>query len=188
MRIGRALLALAAVALPAFAAEYSLELKPANTKIQWTLGDVLHSVHGTFDLKRGTINFDTDTGKASGQVVVDVASGDSGSPPRDHRMHAGVLESKKYPEAVFTPDRVEGALAVSGTSNIKLHGMFTIHGAAHELTMDVQTKATADQMNATITFDVPYVAWGMKDPSKFVLKVDKTVHVSIEGSGPLQKR
>ncbi|MCU1257790.1 MAG: YceI family protein [Bryobacterales bacterium] len=187
MRIGRALLALAAIALPAFAAECSLELKPENTKIQWTLSG-LHTVHGTFDLKRGAINFDTETGNASGQVVVDIASGDSGSPPRDHRMHAGVLESKKYPEAVFTPDRVEGALAVPGTSNVKLHGMFTIHGAEHEMTMNVQARTTPDQLSATITFDIPYVAWGMKDPSKFVFKVDKTVHVSIEGSGPLQKR
>jgi polyisoprenoid-binding protein YceI len=188
MRIGSSLLTFAALVIPALAAEYSLELKPESTKIKWTLGDVLHTVHGTFHLKRGTIDFDTDAGKASGQVIVDVASGDSGSEKRDHRMHANVLESAKYPEAVFTPDRVEGALAVPGTSSVKLHGMFTIHGTAHEMTMDVQTNATADQMNATITFDLPYVAWGMKDPSTFVLKVNKVVQVSIEGGGPLQKR
>ncbi len=89
MRIGNGLLALVLgfFAIPALAADYSLELNPKTTKIRWTLGDALHTVHGTFNLKRGTIAFDTETGKASGQVVVDVASGVSGSEARDRRMH-----------------------------------------------------------------------------------------------------
>ena len=91
--------------MTASAADYSFELKPDNTKIQFTLEDALHTVHGSFSLKRGTIDFSTDTGKASGQVVIDATSGESGSNARDSRMHANVLESKKYPEAVFAPDR-----------------------------------------------------------------------------------
>jgi polyisoprenoid-binding protein YceI len=188
MRIGNALLALGAFAIRAFAADYILELKPEATEIQWTLGDPLHIIHGTFNLKRGTIDFDTGTGRASGQVVVDVASGASGSEARDRRMHANVLDSAKYPEAIFIPSRVEGTLAEAGTSNIKVRGAFTIHGATHEITMDVQATAAADQIRATMEFDVPYVAWEMKNPSNFLLKVGKTVRVSIEASGLLQKR
>ena len=187
-RCATVLLALAASAVPAFGAAYSLELKPENTKIHWTLGDILHTVNGTFNLEHGTIEFDTQTGKASGQMVVDVLSGNSGSEARDSRMHANVLESKKYAEATFVPGRVEGALAVPGTSNIKLYGMFTIHGVAHEMAMDVQATTTVDQIHTTLSFDVPYVSWGMKDPSNFLLKVNKTVKVSIEVSGALQKR
>jgi len=187
MKIASAFLAVAALAIPSFAADYSLELKPENTKVQFTLADVLHTVHGAFTLKRGNIDFNTETGKASGQVVVDVASGNSGSEARDSRMHANVLESKKYPEAVFVPDRVEGTLSVPGTSAVKLHGTFTIHGAAHEMAMEVQASATGDQIRATMTFEIPYVAWGMKDPSNFLLKVSKTVQMSIETAGPLQK-
>ena len=130
----------------------------------------------------------TETGKASGQVVVDVTSGDSGSDARDYRMHSNVLESRKYPEAVFAPDRVDGAIALQGGSTVKVHGSFTIHGVAHELTMEVQTKATSEQLHATMTFEIPYVAWGMKDPSNFIWKVDRTVQMSIETSGALQKR
>ena len=55
----------------AAAADLRVELAPESTKINWTLGDVLHTVHGTFQLKCGDIRFDTDTGKASGAVVVD---------------------------------------------------------------------------------------------------------------------
>ena len=180
-----ALLALTAFAIPAFAADYSLEMKPADTKIEWTLGDVLHTVHGTFNLKRGRIDFDTDTGKASGQIVVDVASGSSGSDARDRRMHGNVLESGKYPEAAFSPSRIDGPVAVPGSSSVTIHGTFTIHGAAHEMTMNVQATAAGDRMRATLAFDIPYVAWGMKDPSNFLLKVNKIVRVSIEVSGLL---
>lgn len=181
------LIAFVALTLPALAADYTLDLKPDNTKVQFTLTDPLHTVHGSFNLKRGQIDFNTDTGRASGQVVVDVASGNSGSDARDSRMHANVLESKKYPEAVFTPDRVDGALAVPGASTVKVHGTLTIHGAAHEITMNVQTSGTADQLHATMAFDVPYVAWGMKDPGNFFLKVSKTVQMTIETTGPLRK-
>ena len=109
MKITYAILSLAAIAIPAFAADYSFELKPDITKVQFTLSDPLHTVHGSFSLKRGQIDFNTDTGRAARQVVVDVAGGNSGSDARDSRMHANVLESKKYPEAAFVPDRVQGA-------------------------------------------------------------------------------
>jgi polyisoprenoid-binding protein YceI len=82
------------------AADYRLPLTPA-TKIEWTLSDPLHTVHGTFKLKRGGVIFDPESGKAGGEIVVDVASGDSGSGTRDSRVHANVLESGKYPEASF---------------------------------------------------------------------------------------
>jgi polyisoprenoid-binding protein YceI len=165
----------------------TLELKPEATKIEWALGAVLHTVHGTFKLKRGNIDFDAGAGQASGQVVVDVASGNTGNQELDQKMHATVLESRKYPEAFFVPDRILGTLALPGSSSIQLHGIFTIHGAAHEITVNVQTKASADQMSAAFVFDLPYVAWGMKDPSNFLLKVSKTVRVSIETTGLLRK-
>jgi polyisoprenoid-binding protein YceI len=177
---------LAALATPAFCSEYSLQLSPANTTIEWTLSDVLHAIHGTFELKRGTIRFDPDSGKATGEVVVDTTSGDTGGAARDKRMHKSVLESSSYPDAVFTPDRVEGKLTMPGTSNLKLHGMFKIHGADHELTMEVQAKAEPNRMTAEITFDVPYVAWGMKNPSNLILKVGKTVQVAIHANTALE--
>jgi polyisoprenoid-binding protein YceI len=168
-----------ALAAPLFAAEQSLRLTPDNTKIEWTLTDPLHTVHGTFQLKRGAVTFDTDSGKASGEVLVDVKSGQSGSGARDSRMHANVLESAKYPDAVFTPDHIEGKIAATGVSTVKLHGSLQIHGATHEITATGEVKASGGQMETTLTFDIPYVAWGMKDPSNFLLKVSKSVRMAI---------
>ena len=188
MTAARALLVFAALARLAFAAQYSLELTPEKTRIEWSLSDVLHTVHGTFNLKSGAIDFDTDTGAASGRIIVDLTSGASGNGTRDRRMHASVLESAKYPEAFFTPDRFEGKIDVPGASSVKLHGMFTIHGAPHELTMDVGQKSEENQMSATADFSIPYVAWGMKDPSTFLLRVNKAVEVSIHATGKLARR
>ena len=186
LRVASVLLALGAARV--YAADYSVTLKPDNTKIRFTLGDVLHTVNGTFALNSGTIVFDPESGKASGSVVVDVSSGESGNEARDKRMRANVLESAKYPEATFAPSGIEGALALNGTSNVKLFGVFTIHGAAHEITMDARVTTAPDAINAAIRFDIPYVSWGMKDPSNFLLKVDKTVHLAIDVSAPLQRK
>lgn len=171
------------LAIPAMGAEYHLQLTPDTTKVQWTLGDVLHTVHGTFKLKRGDIRFDPETGKASGEAVVDTTSGNSGSGARDGRMNKNVLESDKYPEAVFTPDQVEGKLELEGPSNIQLHGSLKIHGATHEIMVPVQVLAKEGALTASLKFDVPYVAWGMKDPSTFILKVSKSVALEIQTTG-----
>ena len=179
----RRMLLLFAVAVSAGAADYHLELAPDSTKINWTLGDVLHTVHGTFKLKRGDVHFDPDSGQASGEVVVDARSGESGSGARDGRMHKNVLESGKYPEATFAPDRVDGKVDLTGASSVKLHGMFTIHGAAHEITVPVAVTSKDGQLSAVIRFDVPYVAWGMKDPSTLFLKVNKQVEMEIQTTG-----
>jgi polyisoprenoid-binding protein YceI len=176
---------IAVLALGGFlpAADYRLQLNSDTTQVNWTLGDVLHTVHGTFKLKRGEILFDPETGKAGGQVIVDATSGNSGSGARDGRMHKNVLESAKYPEIVFTPDRVEGKIDMAGASDVKLHGTFRIHGADHELTAQVHVIAKPDQMDSTIKFEVPFVAWGMKDPSTLFLKVNKTVEIEMQSSG-----
>jgi len=157
------------------------DLDPTKTEIQFTLHDVLHTVHGTFKLKRGSIHLDPESNKVSGEIVIDVPSGASGSEARDRRMHKDILESRRYPEAAFTPDRVDGKLAPEGQSQIDLHGVFRIHGADHEITLHFQVeRAAGGPYSASTHFVIPYVQWGMKDPSNFLLKVDKTVDVDIE--------
>jgi polyisoprenoid-binding protein YceI len=158
----------------------SLDLDPAKTEVQFTLHDVLHTVHGTFKLKRGSIRFDPDSGQASGEIFVDVTSGASGSDGRDGRMHKEILESQRYPDATFTPDHVDGKLASQGQSQIDVHGVFKIHGADHELTLHFQAEPLGAQYIASTHFSIPYVQWGMKNPSNILLKVDKTVEMDIK--------
>ena len=163
--------------------EIVFELDPAQTEIQYTLPDVFHTVHGTFQLKSGTIRFDPATGKASGAVVVDVTSGSSGSAARDRRMHKDILESGRYPEAVFTPDRVEGRFVPEGTAELRVHGLFKIHGAEHEITFQTQVQTKGDQLIAIMHSVVPYVQWGMKNPSTFILRVSDKVQLDVRATG-----
>ena len=56
---------------------------------------------------------------------------------------------------------------------MRLHGQFTIHGGAHEVTMAVKAHIENQRLTATIDFQVPYVQWGMKNPSTLFLRVKR---------------
>ena len=162
-----------------------LELNPGQTRINFTLGDVLHTVHGEFKLKRGTINFDAGTGKASGSVVVDATSGDSGSHARDHKMHKDVLESAEYPEISFAPQQVQGQVPAQGDFKVRVLGTFTMHGSSHPLALVIEAHLAGSQLTADTNFTIPYVNWGLKNPSTLFLRVNDTVDIAIHSVGQL---
>ena len=161
-------------------AEYQLD--PSQTSVKFTLGDVLHTVHGTFKLKQGSLQVEPD-GKISGQIAVDAGSGDSGSGIRDRKMNKEVLESASYPVIGFRPDRIEGAVASSGKSSVQVHGMFSIHGVDREITVPAQVEMSGEQWTATVHFTVPYQKWGMKNPSTLFLRVSDTVEIDLVANG-----
>ena len=183
-----ALVAVAALAslAPAAAQQTEIKLDPAKTRIEWTLGDVLHTVQGTFQLKSGMIVFDSKTGEATGQIVVDATSGNSGNGMRDSKMKKEVLESARYPEIVFTPKHVSGYVAGQESSTVQVAGTFAIHGGTHELTLTLPIVVKRTGLEAHTKFVVPYEEWGMKNPSTLFLKVEKTVQISISSVGELQ--
>jgi hypothetical protein len=166
-----------------------LTLDAAQSAIHWTLDSSLHTVHGTFVLKRGTVRFDPSSGAASGEIVADATSGRSGNDSRDTKMHQEVLESAKYSEVVFRPDRVDapsGPLARQGPWNANIHGVFVLHGAEHEMSIPAQGEFTADHWKGKAKFSIPFIAWGLKNPSNFLLKVNPSVDVELDMSGSLQ--
>src|SRR5260370_559022 len=94
------------------AGEIVLRIDPAQSTVHWTLGSTVHTVHGSFAFKTGSLQLDTSTGKASGEIVVDATSGNSGSDGRDKKMHKKVLESARYAEDIFRPAAGEGRISV----------------------------------------------------------------------------
>lgn len=165
------------------AGQVRVTFDPGATTVHFTVGDVLHTVNGTFQLTRGEMWFEPSSGGAGGQIVVNAESGNSGSHARDGRMEKNVLQAKLYPEIVFAPDHIEGQINRSGDSQFRVHGQFTIHDATHELIMNVKAHVNGDQFSNTASFEVPYVKWGMTNPSTFLLKVSETVQIRVEGRG-----
>lgn len=167
------------------ASEIVLTVDPAQSTVHYTVSSSLHTVHGTFALKRGTLRLDPATGKAAGEIVVDAISGQSGNDSRDKRMHKEVLESGRFTDIIFRPDRVEGAVQLQGPSSAQLHGVCVLHGNEHELTAPVRAELTSGQWKGTATFSVPYNDWGLKNPGNFLLKVDHTVSIEVQMAGSI---
>src|SRR5450755_4001196 len=90
-------------ATEAIASEIVLTVNPAQSTVHWSVDSSLHLVHGTFAVKSGSVHFDPQTGRAGGEIVVFATSGESGNDSRDARMHKEILETAKYPDAVFRP-------------------------------------------------------------------------------------
>jgi len=182
---GAAILLAAAPAPPrpqaaAAAHEVALTLDPAQTKVHFNVDSTLHMVHGTLALKSGLLQFDPQTGKSSGSIVVNAVSCETGNASRDQRLHKEILETWKFADATFRPSQIDGQVSLTAPSDFKLKGVITLHGTDHELIADVHSEFTGDHWKGTAKFDVPYTKWGIKDPSNFLLKVKPIVNVELE--------
>ena len=168
------------------ASEIVLGIDPAQSNVHWTLGSTVHTVHGSFAFKKGTLRLDTSTGKARGEIIVDATSGNSGNDSRDKKMHKEVLESARYAEVIFRPDRVEGKITSQGTFAVQVHGLLVLHGSEHELTVPVQAELAGDHWTGRAKFNVPFIDWGLKNPGNFFLKVNHAVEIELELKGSLE--
>jgi polyisoprenoid-binding protein YceI len=79
------ILVVAGLGATAATQEVALQVDSSKSTVKFTLGDVLHTVRGTFKVARGTLRFEPTSGKISGEIVVDAKSGESGSGMRDRR-------------------------------------------------------------------------------------------------------
>ena len=165
------------------ASDVVLTLDPGQSKVHYSVESTLHTVHGTFDLKSGTVRFDPESGKAGGEIVVSATTGQSGNDSRDARMHKEILQTQKFPDAVFRAEQVEGKVARMGSSEVKLHGVLMLHGAEHEIVVLVHAQLAGDHWTGNASFEVPYIQWGMKDPSNWLLKVKPVVNIDLEMAG-----
>jgi len=167
-------------------AQQRLLVDPAKSEVHFTLVDTLHTVHGTFRMQQGEISFNPGTGEAAGSIVVDALSGASGNSTRDKRMSKDELKAESFKTVTFAPTRFTGTFQASGDSALTVHGNFTILGMAHEIDVPMQVQVNGGQLHAVGTFAVPYVKWGLKDPSYLMIKVNKEVQIDLLLVGSLQ--
>ena len=162
-----------------------LTLAPARTSLTFTVRATGHDVEGLLALDSGEIHFDPETGIASGQVTVDLRRAGTGNRLRDREMHGSVLETERFPVATFRPSRIAGAFAPSGPSELRLAGVMGLHGVEHALTLPVRARVTGDSVAAEATFEIPYVAWGLRNPSLLFLRVAPIALVTLRADARL---
>lgn len=129
------------------------------------------------------MGYDPQTGAIHGQIVVDAPSGQSGNRFRDRRMHREILETGRFPEISFRADHIDGKVTVPGASTVQVHGVFSIHGTDHEITLPTRLQIFPDHWVADLRFTIPYVKWGVKNPSTFLLRVSESVEIEVHASG-----
>jgi hypothetical protein len=63
----------------------------------------------------------------------------------------------------------------------------SVHGAGHPMNVPGTLLIDGDVATADATFQIPYVQWGMKDPSKALIRVDKFVKVTLHLVGTVKR-
>lgn len=174
---------LLAVPVLAGAAERAVSFDAAASTVTFTLDTTFHEVHGTMAMTGGTIRFDPGTGAASGEISVDARRAETGNGSRDKKMHGEILETEKFPSIVFRVEKVEGALVEPGSSDLRLVGVLSLHGADHPMILPAKVEISNGQVTGDVEFTVPYVEWGLEDPSFFIARAAKTVDVRIHAVG-----
>ena len=171
----------------AFAQHETFTVDPGKSDVAFALPDVMHTVHGTFHVESGTIQFDPNSPVISGSIVVAAGSGKTGNDTRDRKMNNDVLGVAKFSEASFSPKHMNGSISATGDSTVQVDGVFTLHGTPHDLTLPMQIHIEGNTCVAKTHFSIPYVKWGLKDPSNFLFKVGKDVDMDITLIGQLAR-
>jgi polyisoprenoid-binding protein YceI len=173
------------VALPLPAAGWTLELDPSQSTVRFTFGATLHTVDGTMAIEQGTFRLDPATRAASGSVYIDTTTASTGNARRDRKMHEKILETRRFPRAVFTLERLDGTFEPAGSSELLMHGTLVFHGDKHQMLIPAKVRVEGERLTGRCQVTIPYIEWGLDDPSFLLLRVGKTVDVNIEVVGRL---
>jgi polyisoprenoid-binding protein YceI len=149
----------------------------------------LHSVALSIRLKgrsnSSAVRFDPTSGKIGGSIIVNATSGESGNGGRNRKMHREILESGKDPEIIFTPSQVKGTLDPKGPSKVEVSGQFSLHGLGHDVTLPIDIQPSGRQLQMATRITIPYIKWGLKNPSTFILRASDKVEIDIRAVGQL---
>jgi len=183
-----ALLALAVISAPAlFAQSQHFVVDPSASEVKIALKTTHELVNGTFSVQSGSIDFDRGTSKLAGSVIVVAGSGKTGNNSRDKKMYKDILKVEQFAAVSFEPRSYTGTLAASGDSSIQVTGKFTLLGVPHEITIPMQIHLEAASATAKAHFVVPYVEWGLKNPSFLFWKAENDVAVDVNLKGMTTK-
>ena len=181
-----AVLAFAVMLAPAALAQpQTFAVNPDASEVKMTLNTTHEVVNGTFHIQSGSIEFDRTVPKISGSVVVLAGSGKTGNDSRDKKMSKDILKVDQYTTVSFAPKTYTGTIARSGDSTIQVSGVFTLVGNPHDLTIPMQIHMDGSKATVRAQFVLPYVQWGLKNPSFMFWKAENDVAIDLNLVGQI---
>ena len=123
-----------AISTVAIADSYTID--PAHTYPNFTINHLgFSTMHGRFDKTKGTLTLDREKGTGSVEVVVDMASVNTGFKKRDdHLRSPDFFNVGEFPEMTFKSTKVEFV-----GKGAKVTGNLTIKGVTKSVTLDVNS-------------------------------------------------
>jgi polyisoprenoid-binding protein YceI len=180
--------ALAVLLAPvALAQQQTFVANPDASEVKMTLKTTHEVVNGIFHIQSGSLEFDRSAAKMSGSVVVLAGSGKTGNGSRDKKMNKEILQVEQHATVSFEPKSYAGVIAPSGDSTIQVTGIFTLLATPHEITIPMLVQLEDTTATAKAHFAVPYIQWGLKDPSFLFWKADHDVAIELFLAGRLSK-
>jgi len=176
--------ALALIFAPAGLAQHqTFAVNSDASEVKMKLNTTHEAVNGTFHIQSGSIGFDRGNPKMSGSVAVLAGSGKTGNDSRDKKMNKDILKVDQFATVSFAPKTYNGTIAASGDSTIQVSGVFTLLGTPHDLTIPMQIHMDGSKATAKAQFVVPYVQWGLKNPSFLFWKAENDVAIDLNLAG-----
>ena len=181
-----AVLALAVILAPVALAQHrTFAVNSDASEVKIKLNTTHEVVNGTFHVQSGSINFDRTASHISGIVIVAAGSGKTGNDSRDKKMNKDILKVEQFASVSFSPKTYTGIITASGDSTIQVSGIFTLLGTAHDLTIPMQIHIDGSKATAKGEFVVPYVQWGLKNPSFLIWKAENNVVIYLNLVGQI---
>jgi polyisoprenoid-binding protein YceI len=103
-------------------------------------------------------------------------------------MHQEIPESQRYPEIIFTPTRMSGKVEPEGDSKVQVDGIVRLHGSDQVMTLTLPVQTKGNSLSVPTHIVIPYVEWGLKNPSTFLLHVGDKVEVDVTAVGRVLER
>ena len=173
---------------PALLAQHqTFTVNPDASEVKIKLNTTHEVVNGTFHVQSGSIDFDRSAPRMAGTVIVAAGTGKTGNDSRDKKMKKEILRIAQFATVSFAPKAYAGIIATSGDSTIQVSGVFTLLDVPHDLTIPMQIHTEGPKATAKAHFVVPYVQWGLKNPSFLIWKAENNVDVDINLIGEISK-
>lgn len=158
-------------------------VNPDASEVRMKLNTTHEVVNGTFHIESGSVNFDCTHSFISGIVIVSAASGKTGNDSRDKKMDKDILRVDQFTTVSFAPKAYTGVIAASGDSIIQVSGVFTLLGTPHDLTIPMEIHIDGSKATVKAHFVLPYVQWGLKNPSFLIWKAENDVAIDLMLAG-----